>query len=178
MLKNICRVLRGYAMWLRICGQYKINYHKVVLVLPEKNETLNDYALVHLEDWKERKGVEEAVLVTDQEAVIDRVKKMDFPFSVKVCNCKREEIEVLYSYYCFDKFFDNIAFLYLDKPKDNQLGSVLAETQINEEEAVCLGFYCLREIPEVKEQYRRDYVRIRAEICKAQNQTIGFAEKA
>ena len=48
-----------------------------------------------------------------------------------------------------------IVFTYTTSPKDNQLGRVLKETQVNEEEAVCLGLYQLRKVPEIKETKRR-----------------------
>lgn len=154
MLKEIYHVLRGYSLWIRLKWKYKIDHHKTVLVLPEDYEKLNYYALAHLENWLNRKSGKEAIILTTERPVADMVKRMRFLFPVQLQICSREEIETLYIYYCFDKFFDNIVFLYLNKPSENLMHRVLEETSINEEEAVCLGFYCLRHVPKIEEPYR------------------------
>ena len=66
-------------------------------------------------------------------------------------------LKALYDYYSFDKFFDNIVFTYKTFPKYNLLGKVLNETSINEQDAVCLALYHLREVPEIKKM-EKSYV--------------------
>lgn len=59
----------------------------------------------------------------------------------------KKRLELLYDYYCFEKFFDNIVFTYTAKPAENMLGRVLTETDVNETDAVFLALYHLRNVP-------------------------------
>ena len=59
------------------------------------------------------------------------------------------------SYGNSDGFFDNIVFTYAFRPQDNLLGKVLKETQVNEEDAVCLGLYHLRAVLSLRKKDKR-----------------------
>lgn len=158
MLQNIFKILKGYFEWFKLRIRYRINYQKVVLVLPEEDDELNYFALAHLENWLKRKSAKKAIILTNQNNVLEMAKALAYSFPVQICICNDEEIEHLYNYYCFDKFFDNIVFIYKSRPLDNLLYRIIKETSINKEEAVCLGFYCLRRVPVINEQYRKDKI--------------------
>ena len=130
--------------------RYHVNEKKAVLVLVNDNRRLDAYALAHLEHFMNRKYVGEAVILFSGEDVcrlIQKARKRYIMAPVRLCRWPRERIERLYRYYSFYKFSDKIVFTYTDRPKENRLGRVLRETQITEEEAVCLGLYRLRSIP-------------------------------
>lgn len=147
MVNEIREIIKGYLLWHRIKQHYHINSQKIVLVLANENERLDYFALAHLEDFVKWKWVKEAVVLVENRETVKLVKSMDYSFPVKTGVMKKEARECLYRFYSFDKFFDHIVFTYTDRPKDNLLGRVLKETEINEEEAVCLALYHLRAVP-------------------------------
>ena len=63
---------------------------------------------------------------------------------------EREKLLLVFDYYCFAFNLDNIAFTFLKHCHYNLMGRILDETDITEEEAVCLGVYWLRELQEKK----------------------------
>lgn len=147
MFKRILHILHGkkYWNWLRL--RYVITYKKVVLVLTGDNEKLDYYCLKYLEHFLKRKYAKSAIIISDDEKVLKNVEKMKFRFPIELCYLEKKRIELLYDFYSYMKFFDNIVFTYTDRPKDNLLGRILAETDVNEEDAACLALYHLRAVP-------------------------------
>ena len=70
--------------------------------------------------------------------------------SVHIDAMSKADMEKLYDYYSFMKFFDNIVFTYVDKPEDNLLGTYLEKTDVNEEDAACLALFHLRSVPKAR----------------------------
>ena len=130
MFREMARMLHGAFLWAMLRFQCRIDYKKVVLVLVNDNRKLDYYA------YKTCRLARKALAEYGSGG-----KK------VRLCRCAKNTIETVYDYYSFHKFFDNIAFTYVSRPKDNLLGRVLKETQVNEEDAVCLGLYHLRTVP-------------------------------
>lgn len=150
MFREILSVLQGALIWQIFCIQYHVNEKKAVLVLVNDNRRLDAYALAHLEDFMDRKYAEGTILLFSDENVrrlIQKAGKTYIKAPARLCRWPKKRIEKLYRYYSFYKFSDRIVFTYTDSPKDNRLGRALRETQITEEEAVCLGLYRLRKIP-------------------------------
>ena len=152
MLKELVPVLHGALVWKLFCVRFRINEQKVFLVLVNDRKRLDYYALAHLEDFMDRKYAREAVILFSDKSVSRQVKGMHLKAPARLCLWPEETIKALYDYYSFYKFSDKIVFTYTDRPKDNKLGRVLRETPIGEEEAVCLGLYRLRRVPELKRQ--------------------------
>lgn len=135
--------------------RYHVNEKKVILVLVNDNRRLDAYALAHLEDFMDRKYADGAVILFSSEDVcrlIQKARKTYIKAPVRLCRWPGKGIEKLYRYYSFYKFSDRIVFTYTDRPKENQLGRVLRETRITEEEAVCLGLYRLRRVPALRDR--------------------------
>ena len=147
MFKEIVNILQGAFLWKTMCIRFRINYKKVVLILVNENKKLDYYAAAHLEDYMQRKYADEALILFDNDSVYKMIRRMKTDVCRKLYRYPEKKIRKLYQYFSFYKFFDNIVFTYTSCPKDNQLGRVLKETQINEEEAVCLGLYRLRTVP-------------------------------
>lgn len=152
MLREILRVFHGVLIWKVFCMRFRIAQQTVVLVLVHEQECLDHYALVHLEDYMKRKYAKQAVILFYDKKTYGQIKRMHWKMTVRVCRWPEERIEKLYDYYSFYKFSDRIVFTYTDMPEDNQLGKILRETDIGEEEAVCLGLYRLRRVPARKEK--------------------------
>lgn len=60
------------------------------------------------------------------------------------------ELDLLKMVSLIYKFYENIVFTYDNRPEDNLLGDLLEEGLIDEKEAVCLGLFGLRKVPEAE----------------------------
>lgn len=147
MLREMIHIVHGAIIWNIFRLRFQVDEKKVVLVLVNDNEKLDYYALVHLKHYMERKYAKEAILLFDDRIVYKKAKKIKLEVPVRFCRWERKTIKWLYDYYSFYCFSDKIVFTYTDCPKDNGLGKLLRETQVQEEEAVCLGLYRLRTVP-------------------------------
>lgn len=150
MLRELIPILYGALVWKLFCMRFRINEQKVILVLVNDRKRLDDYALAHLEDFMNRKYAKEAILLFSDKSVCRQIKRRHPRVAVRLCCWPERKVRVLYHYYSFYKFSDKIVFTYTDTPGTNQLGKVLRETPIGEEEAVCLGLYHLRKVPSLK----------------------------
>lgn len=150
MFKEIIRILYGSLIWNILRLKLRIHKKKVVIILTGENKKLDYYTIVHLEDFINRKYADKAIILLDDKKACKMIKAANLSVPVKMYWYSKDRIERLYNYYSFYKFSDRVVFTYTDKPRDNQLGRALRETDINEEDAVCLGLYHLRTIPEKK----------------------------
>ncbi len=147
MLKEIIAVFQGALLWTIFQMRFRINEKKVVLGLVNHRKRLDDYALAHLEAFMKRKYTKEAVIVFSDKEVCSQIRRLKLSIPIRRCYWTEDKIKKLYRYYSFYKFSDKIVFTYTDYPEENQLGRLLRETSIGEEEAVCLGLYRLRRVP-------------------------------
>lgn len=162
MFRELAGLAMGAAEWQLLRARFLVHDKKVVVVLAHDNRKLDYYALYYLRDFMGRKYADQAVILTDEEAARKMACKMKkeglLPDSARICLYPEERIRRLYQYYSFYKFSDKIVFTYTDSPGDNQLGKALRETAVDERDAVCLGFYHLRGIPEREGAGGRAYV--------------------
>lgn len=152
MFRATVHVLYGAFLWRMLRLKLGIDYKTVVLILVNENRKLDYYALAHLGDYMSRKHAESAVVLFCENETYRMAKSVLGEYEgagkeVRLCRCERKKVEAVYDYYSFHIFFDNVAFTYISRPGDNLLGRVLEETQVNEEDAVCLGLYHLRKVP-------------------------------
>lgn len=155
MFRETVQMVYGALSWKVMRIKFRVNYKKVILVLVNENKELDYYAMIHLKDYMQRKYANEALILYADKTVYHMIRNIKTGVNKKVYQYPEKKIRRIYRYYSFFKFFDNIVFTYTSSPKDNQLGKILKETQVNEEEAVCLGLYQLRTVPEIKETNRR-----------------------
>lgn len=153
-------VLRGAFLWRMFRRKHEIDYKKVVLILTGENRELDYYALAHLGDYMDRKYADGAVVLFDRDKTYQMAEDVLAEYGsadkkVCLCQCSRKFIEIVHDYYSFHKFFDNLVFTFASRPKDNLLGKVLEETQVNEEDAVCMGLYRLRNVPALRKRDKR-----------------------
>jgi len=146
-MKEILRVFLGWFYWKWLCIIHKISYKSVVLVLSNENINIDKYAIEYFDMYAKRKSVHEKKMIwvyKDPKTIANRMSFDD----IELIKIKEEKLNLLYDYYCFDKFFDNIVFTYTSKPAENMLQRVLDETEVTEKEAVFLALFHLRQIPE------------------------------
>ena len=160
MFKETLHILHGVFLWRMLRLKYAIDYKKVVLVPVNEIRDLDYYALAHLEDYMERKYAKEAIVLYEGKDTYHLAEEVLAEYGsggnkVRLCPCDRKTIETIYDYYSFHKFFDNIVFTYAFRPEDNLLRKVLSETQVNEEDAVCLGLYRLRMVLPLRKKDKR-----------------------
>jgi hypothetical protein len=146
----IGHILKGWLFWQRVRIKYLINYNKTLIVLSDENYELDRQVLLHLPDYVERKHADKAIVLCDESRLHEWSYILPKNINMQIKAMSKEDMEKLYDYYCFFKFFDNVVFTYTDKPKDNLLGKFLRETDVNEEDAAFLALYHLRSIPKTK----------------------------
>ena len=147
MLREIIHILHGNIYWIWLKVRYLISYKKVVLVLTNDNKKLDESCLKYLDCFVERKCAKSAIILSADVELLDRINRMKLETQKKTYVINSKKILLLYDFYSYMKFFDNIVFTFTNRPKDNLLGRILAETEITEDEAACLALYHLRTIP-------------------------------
>lgn len=148
MFKEMLHILRGSILWAALKARLQLNHRKVVIVLVDENKTLDYYAMVHLSNFMDRKFADEAIILFDNKATGKMAGSVKAAANKKLYYLPEKLVELLYDYYSFYKFSDKVVFTYTERPRDNLLGRALKETGVNEEDAVCLGLYHLRRVPE------------------------------
>lgn len=145
-MKGLKLAWAGRTIWKRLKRRYHIDYSKVVIALPEGDVQWNQYALLHLKDYMDRKSAGAAIILCPSEEIEEEIRPYCQTNYTIVRECKADMIK-LNQYYCFFRFFDNIVFFSLGFPKDNISGEIIENGIITKEELICLGFYHLRSVP-------------------------------
>lgn len=148
-MASVIHILHGWLYWRVFSIIHNISYKKVLLVLNNENPQLDKEAVQYLRLFVERKSARSSIIVWTEQSTkkwLDEIKLENN----KIVYLPIQKIELLYDYYCFEKFFDNIVFTYTSKPNENLLGRILSETDIDERDAVCLALYHLRYVPKIK----------------------------
>ena len=147
MFKNVLQVVAGYMIWRRLKLIEHINYKKIVLVLTGENEKIDEYALIHLDDVMKRTYAESALILSTEQARLDKINAYSFSHCIKTRLITNRQLNLIFKWYCLDSYFVNLIFTYTQTPKDNLLDKYMQETEVNTEDAVCLGLYKLRRVP-------------------------------
>ncbi len=144
------RILKGWCYWHWLRITHHVNYNKAIIVLSDENHELDKQVIRHLPDYMKRKSAKSAIIFCKVGGMNYWMKKAERMPHVVIEELPEEKISLLYSYYCFVKFFDNIVFTHTDTPADNLLGKYLRETDVDEEDAACLALYHLRHVPDME----------------------------
>lgn len=146
MISEALHVIKGNLIWHYIKAVQKIDYRSIVLVLTGANKVVDQYAVCHLQSFVSRRSAEKVFIWTEDERLLNVARK-NCQFPIVKLNASVKMMQLIFDYYCYDKFFSNFVFTYIDKPKDNMMGKLLSKSNVNEEELVCLGLYNLRMVP-------------------------------
>lgn len=153
MNRRLFHIVCGYFYWLILKIRYLINYKKVVLFLTDENSKLDITALEYVQFYLKRKNAKSVIVFYVNDKTYNFINNN---LELKsVCQCEKlsySRMRFLYDVYSFYNFFENAVFTYTMIPKENLLGRILEETDINEIDAVCLALFHLREIPNIGEE--------------------------
>lgn len=148
MLREVRKARLGWHLWKKMMKKYRLGYDTAVLLLPEKDESWNECALRYFPDYARRKSASRSFIFARDGETVAKIKAMDIGLeNCDVINMSRFKMDLLLKYFCLHKFFDNIVMMYLDEPHDNDTRRILQQGIVSMEEAVCLCFYQLREVP-------------------------------
>lgn len=147
MIEQAKQAIAGQLLWNKLKRQEHLDYRHIVLVLTGENEQVDQYALLYLDHLMDRKNANIALILSHRQACIDMVTQYRYRHAIHTRLLSQREIILLYKRYCLDRFFVNLFFTYVRLPKDNLMERFLKETEINEEDVVCLCLYNFRGIP-------------------------------
>ena len=147
MLRQSLMIIKGYIIWLQLRVKEHLDDKKFVLIVTEENEKVDQYALKYLDYVMERKYTKEALVIVSNQGTAKKVSKYHYKHQIKIKIMPFQKIKLLYKWYCMDGRRKNVVFTFVKTNKDNLLEHFINETDINEEDVVCLALYNLREIP-------------------------------
>ena len=96
MLREIVSVFHGALIWKIFQMRFRVNEKKVVLVLVNDRKAFDYYALVHLEDFMDRKYAKEAVLLFSDKKVYSQFCKLKLNIPIRLCHWTESKIKKLY----------------------------------------------------------------------------------
>lgn len=140
-------IIKGYIVWLQFRVKEHLDDKKFVLILTEENEKVDQYALKYLDYVMERKYAKEALIIVSNRESAKRVSRYPYKHQIKIKIMPFQKIKLFYRWYCLDGRRKNVVFTFVKTNKDNLLECFINETDINEEDVVCLALYNLRKIP-------------------------------
>lgn len=147
MISEMLHVIRGNFIWHHIKAVHGIGKQSVVLVLTGENRMVDEYAIRHLQTFAARRSADKVYVWAEREELIKKAEQ-SCELPVRRLKASAKRMQLLFDYYCFDKFFPNLIFTYINRPGDNRIGRLLYISDVNEEEIVCLGLYNLRMVPQ------------------------------
>ena len=95
----------------------------------------------------ERKYSHKGIIFWSYEESKQMLETVKVEQNIEIKYIHKKILKKYYQYYCFDKFYDNLVFTFVNIPESNQLSYVLNTSEVNEEDAVCLALYGLGKIP-------------------------------
>ncbi len=145
MIRIWMKLAKGNFIWKYLRVRYHIDATTVVLFLSEDNSKINEYAIKYLDDVMGRKGCKKAVIFTESEELAQlATERVSTKKAVRVAKLDVDTIMCVYDWYRVIRFNRNVFFTFTDRTKDNLLGRFLRETDIDENDAVCLAIYNFR----------------------------------
>lgn len=152
MCKRILRILHGWFFWSVFRLWHRVSYRCAILVLANENQDLDRWAVFHFHDFMKRKYADRGIIIWNGHGTEPLIQVKNPLGRIVLKQISANKIDLLYDYYSFDKFFENIVFTITAKPEENLLGRILEETEVNEQDAVCLALYHLRCVPSQMEE--------------------------
>ena len=146
-MRKIFSLLFGYLDWKMIRIKYRIDSKSVVLFLPEIKPEWNQRALKYIPAYLYRKKADRAIVLVNRNAGLKDFVHAD-P-KVITGQLYEKRIRHIMDYYTLFRFSDRVVFFYLEYPKDNCSRIILEQTKVSMDELICLGFYRLREVPDL-----------------------------
>ncbi len=141
------RLLHSWISWKCFAKRNKIHYPSVVLFLANENIDYDRQAIYYFKYFMERKYSHKGIIFWSYEESKQMLETVKVEQNIEIKYIHKKILKKYYQYYCFDKFYDNLVFTFVNIPESNQLSYVLNTSEVNEEDAVCLALYGLGKIP-------------------------------
>ena len=146
MFRETLHVLKGNFLWHYLKARHGIGERSALLILTGENENVDSYAVQYLQAYVQRCKADRVYIWTKKSSLFEEAQRT-CRIPVRRFHMTENQLQLLFDYYCFYRFFPNSVFTYINQPKDNQLGKLLLLRGADEEDIVCLGFYNLRIVP-------------------------------
>lgn len=146
------RACRGKKIWKKIRKEYEIDRFTQIVIMPEGEKKLNKTAMEYMPYMLERRSARRAVIIKPKQDIADVFNGYE-TLKSQYCYLPPGEIENLLHYYEMYVFSPNVSIISYTKPNGNTLYKFIGRKGINTTDAVCLGMYCLRHIPEGTHAY-------------------------
>ena len=112
--KMFCQAKRGREVWIYLRKKWGIDDNWFLVLFPEKNDCINEIALRKLDDFLERKYVDNALVVHYENYLINKLEntKNNIVFE----DVKENDMLDMIKYYCLQQFFKNIVIVSIEQP--------------------------------------------------------------
>lgn len=140
ILNDIIIALWGRFEWIRLKKEYKVKDGVLVLLMVDNRETVNSYALKHLECFRKKKYMDRVLILTDQNKVQiwgaeHQIKR------TKIILMKTMQCNALLKYYQLQRFYSDFLVVSLTQPAGNTVGNMLQSEKMTEEELLLGSIY-------------------------------------
>ena len=141
--KRIRAALAGRSFWLKLKNKYDIDNGIYVLLMPEDDRELNEYALKHIDNLVAHRNARGIITLTNQQWIIESAAT----YSEKIIAVKSltdKEIDTLISFYELYAFSERLLIVSLTKPHGSKLYNTVGIHGVSKEDLVCLCCFLMR----------------------------------
>ncbi len=146
LIKHYLQAWRGYRIWKRIDRQLQ---SPLYLLMPKETDEYNYYALLYLEEYMKRKGLQEAVALTCDEEAIAALQAFVPNGKAKGVRLSGKEAARLIKYYALYEFTSRLVIVSLSEPYDTHGENLLGVHGVGKEDLVCFDIYKFGEKPQI-----------------------------
>jgi len=143
MLFNFFRIFYAQLFWKIFSVKNRITKEKILLILAGENSVIDKIAKCRFQELIEKRYMKNGIIIMSQE---DKDVYFENANGIDIIYLTPDKIKLLYEYYCFYKFTNNIVFTYVMTPHDNKLQSYINGSNIDENDVVCLALFRLGHI--------------------------------
>ena len=147
LLKHFWHSWLGRREWKKLINKFDIKKKQIyVLLFPERDQELNEQALIHINDLITNR-IAEGVIILSVDGVIDKETDTYSDKIIDVINYSEKKAEYLMKYYTLYRFSEKFIIVSLTRPEGNMAYKAIGINGVNIEDIVCLGLYKLRHVP-------------------------------
>lgn len=115
-----------------------------ILVLSGENAKIDEISVARFGEYLKKKYLSKGVILVNrfERNMINHIKK-NTALHIRIISLSPIRLKHFYKLHCVKPFVGNIAFTYINTPKDNKLGKYLEKSELDENELVCLALFRL-----------------------------------
>lgn len=141
--------LAGRRLWLRIKKKYDVDDGVYVILMPEDDQTLNEPALLHIDDLIAHRGARGVVLLTGSDWVLRHAGAYSSGI-IDAVPCSEKQMDGLLKFCELYRFSERLLTVSLHRPYGNKAWRAVGVQGVTVEELVCIGMFCIRNWTEPK----------------------------